>query len=288
VIVWFESWNLELGTWNFWTRLPVQVGLDAAVAIPYTVSTARAGRTLMPRPPSLPRFRAALFDAGLTLIHPTRSVESIYAAFGARQGRPVEPFLPQIQVTFRELFEAERQAMADGHDGYVASDAADHAVWRRICFAVAERIPGLTDDPQAWFEALYDHFGRAETWQLYPDAVPTLAALADRGVQLAVVSNWDSRLLGILQALEVTPLVHTVAVSAVEGVRKPGPRIFEQTLDRLGVAPEDAIMVGDSLVDDVGGARAAGVTGVLIQRDRAPAPAPDGVPAIHSLSELLD
>jgi putative hydrolase of the HAD superfamily len=153
---------------------------------------------------------------------------------------------------------------------------------------VAERIPGLTDDPVAWFESLYDHFGRAETWQLYPDAVPTLTALAERGVQLAVVSNWDSRLVRILDALAVTPLVHTVAVSAVEGVRKPGPRIFAQTLERLGVSPEEAIMVGDSLVDDVGGARAAGLTGVLIQRGREPAPAPEGVHAIRSLAELLD
>jgi len=240
----------------------------------------------MPPTPPLPRFRVALFDAGLTLLQPTRSVESIYAAFGARQGRPIEPFLPQIRVAFRELFEAERQVLASGHDGYVMSDAADYAIWQRICLAVAERIPGLTDDPQAWFEALYDHFGRAETWQLYPDAMPALQALAARGVRLGIVSNWDSRLVGILAALGVTPLMETVAVSAVEGVRKPGPRIFQQTLERLGVAPEDAIMVGDSLVDDVGGARAAGLTGVLIQRGRAPAP--EGVHAIRSLAELLE
>jgi putative hydrolase of the HAD superfamily len=237
--------------------------------------------------PQPPAFRVALFDAGLTLIHPTRTVEAIYAEFGQRQGRPVDAFLPEIQRAFRELFEAERLALADGHDGWHASDAADREIWRRICLAVAERIPGLTDDPVAWFEALYDHFGRPETWRLYPDVLPGLEALAARGVRVGVVSNWDSRLLGILEALDLTRRVDTVAVSAVEGVRKPGARIFEIALARLSASPSETIMVGDSLTDDIAGARAAGITGVLIQRGRRPTPPPADVIAIQSLADLL-
>jgi putative hydrolase of the HAD superfamily len=237
--------------------------------------------------PSLPPFRVALFDAGLTLIHPTRSVEAIYAEYGQRQGRPIAAFLPEIQRAFRELFEAERHAQSDGHDGFGASDAADQEIWRRICLAVAERIPGLTDDPLAWFHSLYDHFGRPETWRLYSDVLPGLEALTARGIRIGAVSNWDSRLLGILEALDLSRRVDAVAVSAVEGVRKPGARIFEIALARLGASPSETIMVGDSLTDDIAGARKVGITGVLIQRGRDPAPPPDGVIAIRSLTELV-
>jgi putative hydrolase of the HAD superfamily len=233
----------------------------------------------------IPAFDTALFDAGLTLIHPVRTTEKIYAGFAAQSGIPLPELVPRIRRQFRDLFERERREMALGADGYVWSDELDRQMWRRLCFAVADAIPGLTADPQAWFERLYDHFGARDTWQPFPETRQTLARLRTLGVRTAVVSNWDSRLHGILDALGITPLVDTVVVSATAGVRKPGAGIFELALARLDGAPARTVMVGDSLTDDVEGAARAGLTGVLVHRDRGPRP--PGVPTIASLDELV-
>ncbi len=232
----------------------------------------------MTRDRDLPNYDCALFDAGLTLIHPVHAVEKIYAGYAQRSGIPLEELVPRIRHHFRELFDQERQVMAQGKDGFVWSDELDQRMWQRLCFAVAEAIPGLTADPQAWYEQLYGHFGEADTWRPFPQTVDTLVRLRERGVKLAVVSNWDSRLLSILDAMDLTRLVDEVVVSAVVGVRKPGARIFELALERLGADPQRTIMVGDSLPDDVEGGTRAGLSPVLV--DRTGAPAPEGVVVI--------
>ncbi len=227
----------------------------------------------------------ALFDAGLTLIHPVDAVEKIYAESARHSGIPLDELVPRIRHHFREQFEKERREMARGADGFVWSDELDQKMWRRLCFAVAEAIPGLTADPQAWYEQLYGHFGESATWRPFPETVETLVRLRAQGVKLGVVSNWDSRLLSILDAMELSGLVDVVVVSAVVGVRKPGARIFELALEQLGAEPQTTIMVGDSVADDVEGAARAGLSPVLV--DRSGAPPPRGVVVIRSLAELF-
>ena len=248
---------------------------------------AQTGQTQTGQAPPWPdRLDAVLFDAGMTLIGPTRKVEQIYALHASPDRPPTPELLAEIRRHFRELFNEARQHMASGADGYVASDEADRALWRDMCLSVAQRIPGLTPDPEAWFETLYAEFGRTETWQCFPDTWPALQGLAERRVPMGVVSNWDSRLLGILEGLGLSALMGTVLISATEGVRKPGPEIFARALAILGVSPERTLMVGDSVIDDVDGAWALGMPAVLIHR-RADIPVPDGIPCIETLTELL-
>lgn len=239
----------------------------------------------MPRNIELSAFDTALFDAGLTLIQPVRTIEKIYAEYAQRSGIPLEELVPRIRKEFGARFDRERRDMAEGRDGFVWSDALDQQMWRRLCFAVAEAVPGLTDDPQAWYEQLYAHFGDVDTWRPFPETMETLTRLREAGVKLGVVSNWDSRLHSILEGLSISPLLDTVVVSAVDGVRKPGARIFELALERLNAAPGRTIMVGDSLTDDVEGAARAGVQGVLVHRSSEPPP-PDAL-VIRGLEELL-
>jgi putative hydrolase of the HAD superfamily len=99
-----------------------------------------------------------------------------------------------------------------------------------------------------------------------------------------VVSNWDVSLLGVLRGLELEPLFDAIVTSAGVGARKPSPAIFEQALELAGVAATEAIHVGDTLDEDVAGARAAGIEPVLIRRSDGP-PVP-GVRTISSLAEL--
>jgi putative hydrolase of the HAD superfamily len=120
----------------------------------------------------------------------------------------------------------------------------------------------------------------------FPDVRAALLAARARGQRLVVVSNWDVSLHGVLRALGLEPLVDAIITSAEVGARKPATALFERALELAGAAAAQAIHVGDSLEDDVAGARAAGIEPVLVCRDgRAP---PPGVRTISSLSELTD
>jgi putative hydrolase of the HAD superfamily len=126
----------------------------------------------------------------------------------------------------------------------------------------------------------------AEVWRAFPDTRPALARLSERGVALAVISNWDRRLPRILDDLGLTGYFATITVSSVEGVEKPDPEIFRRTLDRLGVAPHRALHVGDSPREDCEAAADAGLEAVLIDRHGLFADEPWR--RVASLVELLD
>jgi putative hydrolase of the HAD superfamily len=114
--------------------------------------------------------------------------------------------------------------------------------------------------------------------------VPALTAARSRGQRLVVVSNWDASLHGVLRALGLEPLLDGILTSAEAGARKPASAIFEQALTVAGAGPKQAIHVGDSLEEDVAGARAAGIEPVLVRRDGGPAAS--GVRTISSLEQL--
>jgi putative hydrolase of the HAD superfamily len=117
----------------------------------------------------------------------------------------------------------------------------------------------------------------------YPDVLPALGDLRERGITLVVASNWDCSLPDWLGPAGITDLVDGVVTSAEVGAPKPHPRVFERALAIAAVAPFEALHVGDKVDNDVEGAAAAGVRALLVQRDGQ---APAGVEAVRSLSEL--
>ena len=118
----------------------------------------------------------------------------------------------------------------------------------------------------------------------FADAHEALATAHAAGRRVVVVSNWDVSLVHVLARLDLAPLLDGVVTSAGAGARKPEPAIFKQALDVAQVAPELAVHVGDSVEEDVEGARRAGIEPILIRRNGAPGP--PGVETIASLSDL--
>jgi HAD superfamily hydrolase (TIGR01509 family) len=155
-----------------------------------------------------------------------------------------------------------------------------------------------------------------DAWQEYvsldPETIPTLQALRTHK-QLALVSNFEHPLHvhALLAELNLTGFFDGIVVSGDVGVEKPDPRIFDPVLAQAQLQPADALYVGDTL-DDVRGARAAGLTPILIRRgnaDQSPvasdykadyddlpdtsstiedSPIDEGAQVIHNLSELLE
>jgi REG-2-like HAD superfamily hydrolase len=157
------------------------------------------------------------------------------------------------------------------------------AFWAQFYRALLAAL-GRADDPELR-DQLYVEFQRLENWRLYPDAIPVLGELRARGYRLGVVSNWEEWLEDLLLALEVHHLFEVIVASGPFGRAKPHPSIFRRALDLAGVAPSEAVHVGDSPREDIEGARSAGLRPILIDR-RGRYPDLD-VERIVSLSELL-
>lgn len=114
---------------------------------------------------------------------------------------------------------------------------------------------------------------------------PLLEALSRR-YRLGIVSNFYGNLERIISSENLLPLFGAVADSRVVGIEKPDPAIFRHALDRLGAAPEEAMMVGDSLPRDIRGAAELGMhQAFLAGPDR---PADPSFPKAHHLRKLTD
>lgn len=100
----------------------------------------------------------------------------------------------------------------------------------------------------------------------FPDALPTLRRLRQR-FRIGIISDAQRLFLEPeLRLAGITPWPEVCVVSSDHGYRKPDPRLFALALDALGVAPQRALYIGDSVRRDICGARAAGLTAVLLSR----------------------
>lgn len=221
--------------------------------------------------------RAVSFDAGFTLLQPDPPVEEVYlrefARDGARGGeRELRAALAKTWEEIRGKKLANRYAGPTGERGF----------WEVFVERARRHFDGGRLSP-ACFERLVGHFIRPEAWVVYPDVLPALDAIRERGLPLAVVSNWDSTLAGLLESHGLAARFSAVLVSAVEKSGKPHPEIFLRAAARLGVEPAELIHVGDSLEEDYHAARAAGLSALLLDRDGRH---PGIAGRIGSLSEL--
>jgi len=202
------------------------------------------------------------FDAGGTLFEVRGSVGESYARIARAFRVAVDP--TALEQEFNEAFRAQGPLAFPGVAGNHL-EAAERAWWFQVVEAVfRERM----EPPQlkAYFSSLYAHFRRAEAWHLFPDVRPALQRLRNAGYRLGIVSNFDSRLDQILVELGIARYFERVVVSSRAGAAKPDPAIFLSALAAFGVTPDHACHVGDTPREDIFGAKAAGVEGILLDR----------------------
>ncbi|MGQ4833427.1 MAG: HAD family hydrolase [Candidatus Asgardarchaeia archaeon] len=107
-----------------------------------------------------------------------------------------------------------------------------------------------------------------ESTELFPDVLPTLEEIRKMNIVMGIVSNIADDLLArvLLKQFNLLPYFKIIVTSADVNMRKPNPDIFIYALSRLKVHPERAIFVGDSLKDDIWGAKRAGMITIHINR----------------------
>jgi HAD superfamily hydrolase (TIGR01509 family) len=219
-------------------------------------------------------FEAVLFDAGDTLIRLSGDGETLLHRAAAGLGaHPLDP--AGVTRVWRRVLDRSGTAeeLAKGRD---LSSARHREVWTALYEAAGcERLaPGLS-------AALYALTVSAASWEAFPDAVPTLTALRDRGLRVGVVSDTGFDLRPVLDRLGLSPLLDTVVMSFEYGVCKPAPEVFRTACDRMGAQPEHTLMVGDNPLTD-GGAVAAGMYVFLLPRPARTGPR--GLGPVRSLA----
>ncbi len=223
--------------------------------------------------------RVILFDAADTLFEVKGLVGETYASAARKYGREVSaermqerfaaafsaappPAFPRVTIEKRKILEKEW--------------------WERV---VRRAFDGIEPEPFApFFDEIFRYFSSAEAWRLFPETKLVLERLAT-GLRLGIISNFDSRLYGILQGFGIRRYFEKIVLSSEAGSAKPAPAIFQAAIDLFGIDPEEGLYIGDH-EGDVSGAVTAGLRAAVIRRGGAIGGGADGEPGVPTLKSL--
>jgi putative hydrolase of the HAD superfamily len=214
------------------------------------------------------RYDAVLLDAFGTLFELDQPFERLRTSLRERLALEVDPHAAERAFRAEMAFYQANCHAAGDADGLVRL--------RRRCGQLLADELGLERPGEQLVPVLAD----AVCYRVYDDVPPTLRGIAERGLRVGVVSNWDCSLPEVLEAvgLEVDVVVDSASAKAV----KPDPRIFLAALRRLAVEPDRVLHVGDTPAADGNGARAAGIDVRIVDRGGE-----SGNSTITSLQEII-
>ena len=218
---------------------------------------------------------AVLFDVDFTLVKPGPDLgPEGYQALGRRFGLELEPAL-YAEARAAAVAAVERHPELDH----------DEEVWVLFTERIVRGMGGDSDRAYECAVEMTRAWEHAENFELYEDTLPVLSTLREHGLKIALVSNTGRDLAAFVahHALDVDAAVG----SGSHGKTKPHPTIFMSALDQLGVAPNEAAMVGDSPEDDIVGARALGMQAFLVDREGRFPEAVGRLPDLRALPAAL-
>ena len=235
------------------------------------------------------RPEAIFFDVGDTLIRAHPSWAGVYREGLAEFG--IEASEKDLERALLE--ETKAGAWWNIEDPFEPTEENSYERIKAFDLAVLARI-GMVDIDDSAVRSIEGAFARRSAWYVFPDVMPALDVLRDAGFRMGVISNFVWGGPELIHDLELARHFDSLTVSARVGFQKPHEGIFRHALDALGVAPEDALHIGDSYRADVVGARRVGMRAVLIDRDaNDPARVRDkhedpDLEVVRDLTELLD
>ena len=189
--------------------------------------------------------QALVLDAMGTLIGLRRSVGQIYAETAADHGLELAP--EALDAAFAEAY-ASAPPLAFPQVERAHLEQAERAWWQQrieTCF----KAVGVQPLPIGLSSELFDRFAGPELWGVYPEVPAALERWRQRGLKLVVVSNFDRRLLRLLELLELHHHFEAVLVSSEIGAAKPDPAPLLAALELLQLPADQVWLVGDSSAD---------------------------------------
>ena len=215
---------------------------------------------------------AVLFDVDFTLARPGPELgPEGYVRAGERHGLRLEP----------GRYEAARDAALVDLRRHPELEHDDE-IWFSFTERIVRGMGGDADSAYACAVEITRAWERHENFELYDDVPDALTALRAAGFRLGLVSNAsrDVREFALHHGLDVDAGIS----SFHHGRTKPHASIFRAVLDLLDVEPAEAVMIGDTIADDIEGALALGMRAILLDREGT---RPDFEPRIETLPELL-
>lgn len=200
--------------------------------------------------------QAIFFDIGDTLVFDDPPLRERLASAARSVGQPLDA--ARLPAAFRvgEAYAVSRYLEGIPWD---APDAMREGV-ARVWLALDRPPP----DDACW-QALGAAFAAVPfTRYVHPDAPGLLRELKTRGFTVGAISDWETTLPDLLAEMGIARYLDALAVSAIVGVTKPSPRLFQEALRQANVAPETSLHIGDWYELDVVGARTAGMQALLL------------------------
>jgi putative hydrolase of the HAD superfamily len=221
------------------------------------------------------KLEAVLFDVDFTLAKPGPLLgPDGYRIAGERFGISLDP-ARYAEARLAALGDLEHHPELDH----------DEEIWVRFTEDIIRGMGGNGVGVRDVAEAITDGWLRSENFELYEDAIPVLETLRSHGLKIGLVSNTSRDLDAFIRhfALDVDAWL----ASGRHGKVKPSPTIFRAVLDLLEAEPAASAMVGDSLADDIEGARALGMRAFLLDREGRYPERRDTLPDLLALPPAL-
>ncbi len=217
--------------------------------------------------------RAVVFDVDFTLARPGPDLgPEGYRRLGERYGLSLDP--SRYDEARRAAFATLKRHPELDHD---------EEIWVLFTQRIIEGMGGVGETYAAALE-MEGAWSHADHFELYDDALPALAELRQHGLRIGLLSN-SARDLDVFVSHHALT-ADAVLTSILHGKTKPHETIFRRMLELLDVAPGEAVMVGDTLEDDIEGARAVGMQALLIDREGR-YPELESLAGLRALSKAL-
>ncbi|MBE9119990.1 HAD-IA family hydrolase [Tychonema sp. LEGE 07199] len=206
-------------------------------------------------------------DAAGTLFDVRGNVGEVYAELAKKFGVAVKS--EELNAAFSQSF-ATASPMAFPGIEAAKIPQLEFEWWLTVsakAFQIAGVFHQFSDFPN-FFAELYAHFATAEPWFVYPDVFPALNKWQQQGIELAIVSNFDSRIYAVLKALNLAEYFTSVTISTEVGAAKPDSKIFTAALQKHNCVAANVLHIGDSFKADYCGAKNSGLKAIWLNRQQ--------------------
>ena len=222
-------------------------------------------------------------DAMGTLFGIKESIGTIYQATAKNYGVTVNA--SSIDRAFADSFKIAPPLAFDVTENEQQIYQQEFNWWKKVVRQTFDRLEKLSDftDFSLFFNELYTYFATDKPWYIYPDVVPCLQNWQKQGIQLGIISNFDSRLYKVLKMLKIRHFFDSITISSEAGFAKPDPNIFQIALKKHNCISQQAWHIGDSFTDDYQGALAAEIKSFWLNRFQPSAKHENQLPNLISL-----
>jgi putative hydrolase of the HAD superfamily len=226
--------------------------------------------------------KVIFLDAMGTIFGIRETVGKVYQKIARHYG--VEVDSQKLDLAFAESFRAACPLAFKIKENY-SIHQQEFTWWSdvvKMTFIKVEAFEQFMNFP-LFMEEVYHYFATEQPWYVYPDVVSSLKKWQRQGIQLGVISNFDTRLELVLKVLDLERFFDSITISSLAGAAKPNSQIFQMALNKHHASAEEAWHIGDSFVEDYQGAQQLGIKAFWLNRQKSSALDIDRLPNLESV-----